>query len=259
MNTSLSQILAIARITVKENLRNKAFTSIIIIGVTLFFAMMPLAHMAVGEKSRVVLDGGFWIIGISGLAGALFLCLNTIQREIKQKTSYLLFSRPMDRWVFILGKALGIFLVLLFTNSILNLFFILELYLIGISISYELLIGLSSIFLEWCVLAGFSLLFSVFTSPFLHGIFLTALYFIGHWTKDLYAYAENSTDPFMQKLLIVLYTVFPNLEALNYRSLILYNETIDIELLGLSLLTGSCWILTTIVVSIFIFTHKKLV
>jgi len=259
MNVYFYQIAALSRATIIENFRNKSFATFLVTGGMLFIASVLLGRMAVGDFNRVILDAGFWIIGMFGLASSLFFFLNAIQGEIRRKTIYILLSRPMKRWVFILGKFLGILAVLLMVYLALSTFFISILYLNDCIISIKLIFSLASLFFEWCVLASFSLLLSVFTSNLLHGIFLTSLYFIGHWSNYLNAYAQNTSDLFLKKILIALYTAFPNLEALNYRSLTLYDETPDFLLLFHSFLTGSGWIMTAIAASIVIFNRKNLV
>ncbi|MDD9304598.1 MAG: ABC transporter permease [Desulfobacter sp.] len=258
MRITFFQIFALSKITVKENLRNRAFFVLVFAGMLLYFFSAILGMMAVGDTSRVILDGGFWILGIFGLISSLFFGLNIIQAEVKRKIIYMMISRPMSRTNYILGKFFGIFIIMLLLYLVLSGIFILLLSLTHTPISGKFFIVLISIFLEWSVMAGFSLFFAVFTSPFLHGIFLTAIYFIGHWTKYLYAYAQNTQELSLKYILTGLYTLFPNLEALNYRTLVIYEQAVDSSLLVQSLLTGSGWIVAGIVGAVFIFNQKKL-
>lgn len=257
MNISLRQIATISRITIKENVRNKSFAVLILTGVVLFVFSNVLGTMTIGEKNRVIMNSGFWIIGMWGLITTVFLGIASIQREIQKKTVYMIFSRPVERYVFILGKFCGILIVMMMVNSVLSLVFIIQLSLAGEVISLKLCLALVSIFLEWVVLAGFSLFFSVFTSPLLHGFFLSSIYFMGHWSNYLYAFAYNTENLFYKYVLIVMYNGFPNLEALNYRTLALYDETIQPLLFLQSACTSVGWTATTLTAAILLFNQRR--
>jgi ABC-type transport system involved in multi-copper enzyme maturation permease subunit len=258
MKTSIHQMLALARTTIKENIRNRALLTLILTGSVLFSFTILLGTLAIGDELKVVVDSGFWIMGIFGLITALFLGQNTIQGELQKKTIYMISSRPVERWVFIMGKFCGMTWVILVMNLILSLIFSAIFLLSGGSVTHELIISLASILIEWWVLAGFSLFFASFTTPLLHGFFLVTLYFIGHWTNYLYAFAMNTEDIILKKVLIILYHVFPNLEALNYRSLVLYEEPAEPMMLLLSLCSGLFWLITAIFSAVVIFTRREL-
>ncbi|WDP88645.1 MAG: hypothetical protein HUN04_02375 [Desulfobacter sp.] len=254
-----SNIFAISKLTFKENIRNQSFLSMLVLAIVLYFFIIVLSMMAVGDTRRVVLDGGFWILGIIGLTCSVLTTINTIQGDIRKKIVYMVLSRPINRSTLILGKFMGIISVMFLLYAVLSVIFIGLLYATGTGISGKLVIALGSIFFEWIVLGAFGLLFAVFTSPVLNGVFLAGIYFIGHWTKYIYAFAQNTKEPVLKKILIIIYMVFPNLEALNYRLLVIYNQAFDPTQIFMSIITGVGWMTAAIYGAIIILKRKKLI
>ncbi len=259
MKRFINQVWAFALITFKENLRNNAYLILVLTGICLFAAASMLANMAVGDQARVVLDSGFWILGILGVVSGLVLGLNAVQNDLNKKIVYTMLSRPVDRWVFISGKFTGIMAMGWLIFVTLSAILVLALVMTGTPVSVNILTAVGFIFLEWCVLFGFSILFASFTSPLLHALFLFSIYFIGHWASYLFAYAQNVQDRLLEKILLILYYGFPNLEALNYRAQALYQTPIPAGHLVQSLATGFGWTVTAFVLAVLIFNNRKVI
>lgn len=258
MRRLVKQITTLSFNIVRENMRNRAFIILFISALILFVLSDILGNMTVGDKKRVIQDMGFWLIGTWGLICAIFLGSHVIRQEIAKKTIYIILSRPVSRTTFIVGKFCGIVLVMLILFGFLSSVFIAQMLLSGKALTISFLIALLFVFLEWIVLAAFSMFFAVFSPPLLHGFVLTAIFFLGHWSKYLYIYSVNSKEIILKKTLIFLYYVVPNLEALNYRSSALYNEIIEPNLMLKSILLSGSWSITALFGAILIFRSRRL-
>ncbi len=259
MKRFTNQVWAFTLITFKENLRNNAYLILSLTGICLFLAAGMLANMAVGDQTRVVLDSGFWILGILGVVSSLVLGLNAVQNDLNKKIIYTMLSRPVDRWVYMSGKFAGILAMGWLIFITLSFILVMALVMTGTPVSVNILTAIGFIFLEWCVLFGFSILFASFTGPLLHALFLFSLYFIGHWASYLFAYARNAQDQLLENVLLILYYGFPNLEALNYRTQALYQTPIPAGHLVQSLGTGLGWTVTVFVLAVLIFNNRKVI
>ena len=258
MNLLIKQILSLSVNLLRENIRNKAFSVLSVTGFIFLGCGLILSTMAVGNPVRVIQDSGFWILGFWGLLGSVFFGLSAISHEIKNKTLYLILSRPLSRNIFILGKFLGIVFLMSILFVCLSIIFVIQLSLSGGFPDFQLLIALGFVFIEWIVLAAFSICFASFTSPFLHAFFLSALYFLGHWSNSLYLYSRNIDDWLLKKILMIIYNIFPNLEALNYRPFALYKDVIDHSIMIKSVLVGFSWGFSALVAALLIFNLKKM-
>ncbi|WP_020587581.1 hypothetical protein [Desulfobacter curvatus] len=253
------QIYAFTRVIVVENIRNKSFFIFISAGCLLFVLSSLLGNIAIGDKRRVFLNSGFWIIGIWGLITCYFLSAKAIQNDIQKKIIYMPLSRAVPRWIYILGKFSGILTMNFFVYISLSILMVLVLVFSGEAVSINIIIALISIFFEWCVLSGLSLLLASFTSPLLHLFLLVSSYVIGHWSSYLYTWAQNNNEAVLRSILILLYYIFPNLESLNFRAAALYEDNIDPSLFIHGFLTMSGWTAVFVIGSVIIFTNRKMV
>jgi ABC-type transport system involved in multi-copper enzyme maturation permease subunit len=71
-----------------------------------------LADLSMGELTRIIADVGLTAIHLFGVTIAVFLGITLVSQEVERKTIYLILSKPVPRWEFIVGKALGLSLTL---------------------------------------------------------------------------------------------------------------------------------------------------
>ncbi len=254
----LQQIFTIGTITWKESLRDRVQLIIGLFGIFLIGIIPVIARMIVGSKIRVIYDMGFWVLGIWGLALVMYLGANSIRKEIQSKTIYLILSRPIRRWQFVLGKLLGIIMVIFVVYIILSFFLILEFFVYRIDFSLAHFFTFFFIFLEWIMIACLSMVFASFTTPLMHNIFLISTVFLGHYLSDIRVFIINIKEPFLKFLLKVVYYTLPNLEKLNFKSYVIYEKPIPSELLPMAFIVWFSWCVFLVVLSIFIFNNRKI-
>jgi ABC-type transport system involved in multi-copper enzyme maturation permease subunit len=104
--------LAIARNTVLEAVREKVLY--VLAGFALFTcaASRLLAPLALGEGRRVTIDIGLAGLSLFGLLLIVFVGHSLVYRELERGSAAFLFSRPLDRGSFVIGKFLGLATVL---------------------------------------------------------------------------------------------------------------------------------------------------
>ena len=61
-----------------------------------------------GVPERVALDFGLGMLSLSSLSISLFLGVSLLSKEIESRTVYMVISRPVPRFAFIIGKILGL-------------------------------------------------------------------------------------------------------------------------------------------------------
>ncbi len=129
----------------------------------------------------------------------------------------------------------------------------------SISLSFQHLWVMLFILSEWILLAGFSVFFASFTSSILHNFFLVGITFLGHWSNDLLLFAQNAQMIWLKKLLKTIYFILPNLEALNFREAVLYDEAIGSAILVQGAFVAIGWMLTALIAANIIFMARKLI
>ena len=161
MKVTVTQIRAIAVNVFREALRDRILLIMCGTGIGVMAFSIVLGELAVGARTRVIQNTGFWVIGLWGLLTVLYLGSNVIRREIHLQTIYLVLSRPVSRNTFMAGKYAGMLLVLTVVFAVLAAAFAVLLHAFGIDLTPAY--GWTLLFLlgEWILLAGFSLLFEI--------------------------------------------------------------------------------------------------
>lgn len=253
-----SQLWAMATNVWLEAIRDRLLYILTGSGILALLSSLILGEMAVGGQERVVQNIGFWVMGIWGLLAVIYLGSNIVRQEIERHTVYLVLSRPVNRPTFLVGKFIGMVLVLFSAFCLLAAACLALMQFKAIPLTILHFWALIFIFGEWILLAAFSIFFASFTSPLLHNFFLVGVTFLGHWSNDLRLFAENTDTLWIKKLLKGIYYALPNLEALNFREAALYNEIISSALMIEAAGVLICWISAALIAANLIFARRKL-
>ncbi|MGZ9163509.1 MAG: ABC transporter permease, partial [Candidatus Deferrimicrobiaceae bacterium] len=103
-----NRILSIAANTFRETIRNKILYAILAFALFVIGLSYFLADLSVGELTRIIADVGLACIHIFGVIMAVFIGITLVSHEVERKTVYLILSRPVPRWEFVVGKTMGL-------------------------------------------------------------------------------------------------------------------------------------------------------
>ncbi len=176
----MSRVYAVASNTWREALRNRAFIGLMIVAVGFLFFSLALAELAVrGEAARVVLDFGYFAISLFGVVIAIVMGVILVYKEIEKKTIFTIIPKPIHRHEFLLGKYLGMVVVLVIEVAVMAVVWALVLWARDAPLGMDTVMGVSLILFEIMVIASVALLFSSFSSPVLSGIFTFGIFVLG--------------------------------------------------------------------------------
>jgi ABC-type transport system involved in multi-copper enzyme maturation permease subunit len=102
------KIVAIARNTFREAVRNKILYSLVMFAIVMIFASLVLGEFTLGEEVRLTRDLGLYGVDMFGVLIAIFLGVNMLYKELALKTVYTILPKPIARYQFVLGKWLGL-------------------------------------------------------------------------------------------------------------------------------------------------------
>lgn len=218
------RILSIMANTFRESIRNKILYAILafalfVIGLTFF-----LADLSMGDLARIILDVGLASIHVFGVIMAVFIGITLVSHEVERKTVYLILSKPVPRWEFVVGKALGLGLTLALTTLVMAcvLFVVHAGYRYGGRAETGIFVASAGIYMELVLLVCLASFFSTFTTSVLSAIFTLSMFTIGHVTKDLLVFGEQASAPAVRWTAKVLFYLLPNLENFNWKNDIVY-------------------------------------
>ncbi len=106
----------IADNTFKESVREPVYFLMLLCALGLIAHFPSMALFVFSDQIKLVVDSSMATCLLFGLLAAVLCASHTVAREMRNGTVLLLFSKPVHRWTFVLGKIVGIVLaVLLFT------------------------------------------------------------------------------------------------------------------------------------------------
>lgn len=225
-------VRAIAVNTFREVARDKVVYTFFLFAVIISFFGLALGSLSVGQDVRIILDLG--MCGISTIGGiiAVFAGANLVYKELEKKTCYLIFTKPVAAWQFILGKYIGLSICLLFLILGMGAFLALTVYMADpahLLVMTERLkwIGLSLLltYLELLLIIAAAEFFSTFSSPIMSVVFTVSFWLIGHSSASLQELSRIFTNPAMKQLSAILYWTLPDLQSLTRaRAVIMYGK-----------------------------------
>jgi ABC-type Na+ efflux pump permease subunit len=137
MISSLLRILTIGRNTLTEAVRQKVLNVLLIFALVLMGVSVSVSGLApdtpdstsiFGEQIKFVKDFGCGAIGLFGFLIALLSVAQLIPQELQSRTVYTILAKPVRRGEFLLGKFLGVVLLLALCVALMSLAFAAALY-----------------------------------------------------------------------------------------------------------------------------------
>jgi ABC-type transport system involved in multi-copper enzyme maturation permease subunit len=167
-----------------------------------------------GQEINMIREMGISSIRLCGIFLAIFVGSGLIREERERGTLMTLLSKPVGRGAVILGKYLGILIVLFTATVVLSGIMAGTVYLAEGAVEPNLFQGIYLAMIEVAVIAAFSLFLSTFCPVFLNGLFCFFLFGLGHLSSHLYLVLRSSGGG--RRLLgEVLLVAVPNLHNLD--------------------------------------------
>ena len=105
-------VLAIAQLTVREAFRKRVFVNLAVFAALMVGVSLLMTGLTIGQHQRVIHTVSFTVLAVVGNLLAVFLGAGLIAHEVERRTLYTIVSRPIRRYVFVLGRYLGLAVVL---------------------------------------------------------------------------------------------------------------------------------------------------
>ena len=259
----------IAMNTVKEIQREKMFYVLFLVFILLLGVGFVAGSLSLNEQKRLSINFAWTACHISLALMALYFGSHLISRELEKKTILLILTKPVLRWEFLVGKFIGLLFVLLLILCVLTSFVLLIHAYYKHPVNLVFFMAISGVFIEALLLGAFAFLFSVFLPAFLVLSYSFGVFIIGHFVSDLlfFVQQDETNSPLegtnkmngVQAGVLLIVRLLPNLERLNWRAHVLYQDKLSIGEWGGAMLYALCYIVFLLVLTNTIFRRAKLV
>lgn len=210
---------AIARNAFREAVRDRVLYNLVLFVLLLTAGAVFIGELSASQESKIIVDMGLSAMLLFGVFIAIFVGVGLVYKEIERRTVYAMFSKPVGRGEFLVGKYLGLCLTLLINVVVMGAGVSLALiYVKGgwTPLALNIWPAVLLIYMELMILTAVALLFSSFSSPALSALLTFFIFIIGHFSADLKAFASALGSTSAKWMFGALYYLLPNLANYSY-------------------------------------------
>ena len=195
---TLMRISALASNTFLEAVRNRIFIGLLLMTFGFLAFSTVLSDLAVrGESQRVVLDFGLFSMSLCGVLIAIVMGVILLYKEVEKKTIYTLLSKPVGRVEVIVGKYIGMLMVLGSGMALMVTLWVMILAYKGTDVTLDHGLAGLLLFFEVMIVAAVAMVFSAFSSPVLSGLFTFGIFGLGRLLYLIEEMLESSKGFFI--------------------------------------------------------------
>ncbi len=242
--------------TFKEVVRDRILYALVLFAMILIGVSLALGQLSFAEQARISSNFGLSAIHLCAVILAIFIGSNLVYKEIEKKTILTILVRPISRLQFIMGKCLGLAMVILMMVSGLSAVLILILWGLGVAVDGRFAIVVAGLLAESLILLGVTLLFSMITKPLLVVCFSLGVFLIGHWQGSLAYFANKADGGVLKPISWTVKHFLPDLERVNWKSLVLYDQPLELSTKAASLGYALAWFVLCVTLATILFKRK---
>lgn len=214
---TLPRILAIAKNAFREAVRDRILYNLILFVLMITACAIFLGEMTAGQEARVIVNLGLSSILIFGTFISIFVGVSLVWKEIEKRTIYAIFSKPVGRGEFIIGKYLGLCLTLFVNVLVMGVGVTLALiYVEGQRFAVSIWPAILLIFLELTILTAVGIMFSSFSTPALSALLTFFIFVIGHFSLSLRDLARDLGSNAAKLIFDAVYYLVPNFSHFSF-------------------------------------------
>jgi len=228
----MRNILTVSFYTFLEILRNKIFYSLIFFSFFIIGFGIVMTRVAIGSEIDIISDVGLGTIEIFATLLAIFVAIFMIRNEISKKQLYPILSKAIERYEYVIGKFLGIILLIISAIFIMSLLvFLLLVIWGGASRFLGYLPAIYTIFLQTMTVVAVSVLSSISAEPAVGAMITISYYVIGATSYNLVYALTPQTSENMKKMINFLRYILPDFDSFNLKNIVVYSDKMsDINL-----------------------------
>ena len=256
----LGRILAIAGNAFREAVRDRVLYNLVFFVLLLTAAAIFIGELSGGQERKIIVDFGLSAILLFGVFIAIFVGIGLVYKEIERRTVYAIFSKPVGRGEFVVGKYLGLCLTLLVNVLVMGAG--VSLALVYVSGGFDPLVwsiwpAIFLIYFELAILTAVALLFSSFSSPALSALLTFFVFVIGHFSSDLKGLATSLGSAVARIFFTVIYYLVPNFANYSFVTPAAHGHVPGIRHFAASLLYALLYVVVVLAATTLIFRRRN--
>jgi ABC-type transport system involved in multi-copper enzyme maturation permease subunit len=181
---------------------------------------------------------------------------NLVYKEIDKRTIYTIICRPMWRFEFILGKYVGLAMLLALVTLVMTL--VAAGYVVALGGTADVTFFTAALLIYWQLLlvTALAVLLSSLTSPILGALIVFSAYIVGHATGILIDLPAHFDDTWTKTFLEFIYYIIPNLSNFDIRAEAANGVPVSLAYVAWALAYGTIYTIMLLVLASLAFEGK---
>jgi Cu-processing system permease protein len=251
------QLLAMTKFVTQQAAFERYFYGLALTGLLGLGLSVVLSNLAVAGEMEVLTHMTLSLTELFGMLVVLTMGPKLIIDAMTNRQVYLLFSRPMPRWLFVLGTYLGLLVFIGLCTLALGGVSTFLRFTQGGEFNTVWFASFGTIFLSLMTLAAAAMFFSTFSSKLLSAFFTFGLFMGGNGLSLILQYAERH-EGLHRFLLNTTAKLLPNFEKLNLKMAAVYNLDWMTSTLGMAVVNCLAWQAVFVFAAVVIFRNRNL-
>ena len=283
---SFARVGTIAGNTLLELIRLKVFYFLLLFALLIIGSSAFMVNFTFQEQFQVLKDVSLGAMSIFTWLLAVLSTAMLLPKDIEDRTLYTILAKPIPRFEYLLGKLIGVLLLLLAATTLMGTMFAGALYLREQMVISATLPGLSAdqipealraihaetftaglfagviaIYVKAALCATMTLFISTFATSWIFTILISVMiYFIGHLQSTAREYWLSMGDGSqLAKIFLFFVTlIFPDLQLFNLVDDIVAGNAIHLLMFWKTVGLGASYIGVYLMAAYFVFSNKEL-
>jgi len=264
------QLAAFLAVAIKGGVRDRVLAAIVVVGFLLVLTTPAVAMFSMRQVLALATSYSLSIIGLMGLLLTLYIAMGLLARDLEQGLVHTICSLPISRTTYLLGKFLGLAILIFIAVAVLGLFsagalFVLErIYPAERAFAWGgFFIGLWFQYWVFLIVGAITMLFStVATSNFLPLALSVGIYFGSYSTEAVRYFIQSGAGqerlgPAARAFGQAVYWILPNFSAFDLKAEIIYGLALNIRELMLAQLYGLAYLGILLVLATLAFNRRE--
>jgi Cu-processing system permease protein len=229
----MSNVWTVATNTFREAVRDRVLYNLVFFALLMMGAAILVGQISIGIEQSVIVSLGLTAISVIGIFIAVFIGVGLVSKEMDKRTLYALLAKPVERWQFLLGKFVGLFMTLAVNTAAMTLGLYLALWMVKSPLTrtdWYLMVAVYLILLKLGLIVALAMLFSCFTTPFLAILFTLGLYVAGLFAEELRTMKALNLSVSTMKMFRGISYVLPNFANFNVMGAVAHERAVAARL-----------------------------
>ncbi len=257
---NLSAITAVALNTLREAVRNKVFGTLAAFSIALSASSVVLGEMSLHQEIRLTQSLTLFAASLFSVIITVYSSVTLLHTELERRTIYTLLTKPVRRWEFLVGKVIGVQLLMTGVLALLCLLTAGVLAYQGSALTPQLAAAYFTLWLQLCIINVLAHALSCVASPLLSGFTTLGVFLAGRLHGELESIKrllEEQENP-VSLVVDLIRPMLPNLAALNLEREALYGLAVPTSYLVSATVYALSYALIVLLFGIAAFSRKDL-